>query len=58
MDLCLLDFGKGEHTINLKYTPNGFVLGVCISIYGCFMLIILTRSSKIRRILNKTNMKI
>ena len=44
--LLAADIGSGEHTIELKYMPKGFVLGMPISILAFIVLIIFYMKSR------------
>lgn len=32
---------KGFHTINIKFVPNGFLLGLALSLFGIILFVII-----------------
>lgn len=44
--LLCVDIGKGTHTIELKYVPKGFVIGIPVSVTAFIILLVMLRRRK------------
>ena len=44
--LLCVDIGKGTHTIELKYVPKGFVIGIPLNVTAFIILLVMLRRRK------------
>lgn len=44
--LVAFNLSKGEHTIELSFVPDGFVIGVCLTLFGITALVVMSLFAK------------